>query len=101
MEQRMSSKSLHKCNNAYAKPIAKREDFSVRFSARANNAEICEIQYRGQTVYAFGTCPDGIGKRRRMDNSLLRNAEVEIGYILAGLSPIITEKIQEINESGE
>lgn len=65
-----------------------RSDFTITIEKTVRNGTMCRILYKGQSVYAFGTCPDTYQVQRRgRDNALLENAEVTIRQLMAGLVP--------------
>lgn len=70
------------------KTMRNRSDFTITTEKTVRNGTMCRILYKGQSVYAFGTCPDTYQVQRRgRDNALLENAEVTIRQLMAGLVP--------------
>lgn len=70
------------------KTMRNRSDFTITTEKTVRNGTMCRILYKGQRVYAFGTCPDTYQVQRRgRDNALLENAEVTIRQLMAGLVP--------------
>ena len=70
------------------KTMRNRSDFTITTEKTVRNGTMCRILYKGQSVYAFGTCPDTYQVQRwGRDNALLENAEVTIRQLMAGLVP--------------